>query len=129
MFAIIIVDFQFITLTERWRNITENCECFIMVLLTIGGYVKLYIIIFKNENVRLGVSRSFASALGKIANCILYFVYCFSDRMIAVALRLSLARFHAFSGSTSYARVRYRRKKNDDNLQSGNNKINHSPIV
>ncbi|XP_077268246.1 uncharacterized protein LOC143900594 isoform X2 [Temnothorax americanus] len=42
---------EFVKLSETWRGITEDCECFIMVLITIGGYVKLYLIVLKNKNI------------------------------------------------------------------------------
>jgi len=59
VFAIIIADFQFVRLSETWRTVTEDCECFIMVLITIGGYVKLFIVILKNKNVRFRELQSF----------------------------------------------------------------------
>ncbi|KAG5306985.1 OR9A protein, partial [Acromyrmex insinuator] len=50
MFTIIIIDFQFVRLSETWQTITEDCECFIVMLITFGAYCKLFTIVFKNKN-------------------------------------------------------------------------------
>ncbi|XP_028047650.2 odorant receptor 4 isoform X1 [Monomorium pharaonis] len=42
---------EFVRLSEIWKNVTEDCESFIMVIITIGGYVKLFIIVLKSENI------------------------------------------------------------------------------
>lgn len=92
-----------------------------MLMITIGGYTKLYIIVLKNKNVRLREPRSFAfKEIAQDADYILQivsFFYYFSDRRTAVAHRLSLAHFYAFAGGTNYARVRCRRKETDDKLR------------
>ncbi|XP_011059994.1 PREDICTED: uncharacterized protein LOC105149343 isoform X2 [Acromyrmex echinatior] len=41
---------QFVRLSERWQTITEDCECFIVMLITFGAYCKLFTIVFKNKN-------------------------------------------------------------------------------
>ncbi|XP_070516405.1 odorant receptor 9a-like [Cardiocondyla obscurior] len=42
---------EFVRLSETWRSMTEDCECFILIIITIGGYIKLYIIVLKNKNI------------------------------------------------------------------------------
>ncbi|KYM94204.1 hypothetical protein ALC62_15159 [Cyphomyrmex costatus] len=42
---------EFVRLSETWKTITEDCECFIMLIITFGAYCKLFTIVFKNKNI------------------------------------------------------------------------------
>ncbi|KYQ49620.1 hypothetical protein ALC60_11321 [Trachymyrmex zeteki] len=42
---------EFVRLSETWQTITEDCECFIMIIISFGAYCKLFIIVFKNKNI------------------------------------------------------------------------------
>ncbi|XP_020299629.1 odorant receptor 4-like [Pseudomyrmex gracilis] len=51
VFAITVGDFQFVKFSETWRTLTQDCECFIVILITIGGYIKLFALIFNKKNI------------------------------------------------------------------------------
>ncbi|XP_025158114.1 odorant receptor 4-like isoform X2 [Harpegnathos saltator] len=42
---------QFVRLLETWHTIMQDCECLIIVLIAIGGHVKLFGIVLNNKNI------------------------------------------------------------------------------
>ncbi|XP_011708218.1 PREDICTED: uncharacterized protein LOC105462966 [Wasmannia auropunctata] len=42
---------EFVRMTEIWHKLMEDCECFIIVLLSIGGYIKIFLVVLKNKNI------------------------------------------------------------------------------
>ncbi|XP_071629214.1 uncharacterized protein [Temnothorax longispinosus] len=42
---------EFVRLSEIWEKLTEDCESCIMALLSVGGYIKLFLLVLKNKNI------------------------------------------------------------------------------
>ncbi|XP_011637959.2 uncharacterized protein LOC105427760 [Pogonomyrmex barbatus] len=43
---------EFVKLAETWSDLTEDCECVITMLITIGGYVKLFVLVLNNKDIQ-----------------------------------------------------------------------------